>query len=80
MGDTSIEALRAYYAQLRLMTSSARLAQARRLSQRKRSVAEAGVRRRHPDYDDEQVRLAVSRLVLGKELFEAVYSGCTIEP
>ncbi len=32
-----------------------------------------GVRKRHPDYDDRQVRLAVIRLMLPEELFLKAY-------
>jgi hypothetical protein len=34
-----------------------------------RSVAEDGVRRRHPEYTERQVQLAVIRLRYGEELF-----------
>lgn len=33
----------------------------------------AGIRKRHPEYDDDQVRLASIRLWLGPELFRDPY-------
>jgi len=36
-------------------------------------LAAAGVRRRHPEYTDEQVRLALIRMRLGERLFHEVY-------
>lgn len=46
-----------------------------RLSRMARSIAEAGVRHRHPDYDDGQVQRAVARLVLGDDLVRRVWPG-----
>lgn len=34
-----------------------------------------GIRRRHPEYDHERVRLAFLRLWLGPDLFRAAYAG-----
>lgn len=45
-----------------------------------RRVTEAGVRHRHPDYDDDMVRLALIRLWLGPELFRRVHPAVEIEP
>jgi hypothetical protein len=38
-----------------------------------RRLAMAGIRARHPGYDEEQVRLAYARLVLGDALVRAVW-------
>ena len=40
----------------------------------------AGVRRRHPDYDDRRVRLAAIKLAIGADLFKLVYPGEDVEP
>jgi hypothetical protein len=40
----------------------------------------ADVRSRHPDYTDQQVRMAVLYLQQGKEIFQMVYPGIEIEP
>lgn len=38
-----------------------------------RRLAMAGIRARHPEYDEEQVRLAYARLVHGDALVQAVW-------
>jgi hypothetical protein len=38
-----------------------------------RHAAVSGIRARHPEYDDEQVRLAYVRLVLGQEVAQAMW-------
>ncbi len=43
-------------------------------------LTEAGVRHRHPDYDDDMVRLALLRLWLGLELFRRVHPTVEIDP
>ena len=45
-----------------------------------RSISEAGVRRRHPDYDERRVRLAAIKLAIGADLFERAYPGEDVEP
>ena len=45
-----------------------------------RRVTEAGVRHRHPDYDDDMVRLALIRLWIGAELFRRVHPAVEIDP
>lgn len=44
-----------------------------------RLTVEAGVRMRHPDYDDRQVKLAVIRLTAGDEVFRKLLPGVEIE-
>jgi hypothetical protein len=39
-----------------------------RLSEMARQTAEAGIRQRHPEYDDRQVLLARARLLHGDDL------------
>jgi hypothetical protein len=45
-----------------------------------RRISEAGVRHRHPDYDDRRVRLAATKLAIGADLFRLVYPGEDVEP
>ena len=40
-----------------------------------RQTALQGIRRRHPDYDDEQARRALLRLLYGDALTAAAYPG-----
>ncbi len=78
--DTTPEALHAYYGVIWRMTPEERLSVGLRLGRRMRALSEAAVRMRLPDYNDKQVRLAVIRLRLGRELFERAYPGIEIKP
>jgi hypothetical protein len=53
--------------------ASARLAIMFRLTDTVRRLALAGIRARHPEYNEEQVRRAHHRLVLGDELMHIVW-------
>ncbi len=74
--DTSAEAAAVQIEAYRRMTSAARLHAALELTELSRALLAAGVRRRHPEYDDEQLRLATIRLWLGDELYRQAYAGC----
>jgi hypothetical protein len=50
------------------------------LSKNLRAITEAGVRHRHPDYDDRRVRLAAFKLAIGSELFSQAFPSENIEP
>lgn len=80
INDTSPEAFRQSTEALRRMSRPQRLQMAFEFSDWLRTVTEAGVRRRHPDYDEEQVRRAVMRLWLGEEHFPKVFPNETISP
>ena len=66
--DTSADAHRAQTAIYRQLGGRERLAVAFRLTAATRAMSLTGVRQRHPDYSDEQVRLAFARLRLGDDL------------
>ena len=55
------------------MGGAARVAVMFRLSESARRWSMAGIRRRHPDYDDFQVRLALARMILGDDLVRRVW-------
>lgn len=57
----------------RRMGGAARVAIAYQLTETVRRLAWAGIRSRHPDYDDDQVRRAWARLTLGDDLVRAVW-------
>ncbi len=76
--DTTPEAARVQLEIFRRMPPSQRLEQALALSETVRRVAASGVRHRHPEYTEEQVRLAVIRLTLGDELFGKAFPGVEI--
>ena len=46
-----------------------------RLSEMARRTTEAGIRRRHPEYDDGQVMPALARLLHGDDLVRRVWPG-----
>lgn len=71
--DTTDEAARVQLAVFRRMSPEERWALAFQMTADLRRRLADGVRQRHPDYDERQIRLAVIRLTLGEELFRAVY-------
>ena len=71
--DTSVDADRAQIEAYRRMGGSGRLLAAFHLIELARQAAVSGIRARHPEYDDEQVRLAYARLVLGDEITRAAW-------
>lgn len=71
--DTTIDAERMQIDVLRRMTPEQRLKSAIQLSHMSRSLLAEGVRKRHPDYDEQQVKVAVFRLLLPLDLFNAAY-------
>ena len=78
--DTSKSAALAQVEAWRSMGGQRRLRQAWILSESVRRVAASGIRQRHPNYSEEQVRLAVVRLTLGLELFHCCFPLVEIEP
>ena len=77
--DTLPEAAQVQLAAYRRMAPARRLELAMGMSDALREIAMAGVRSRHPEYSDEQVRLAYMRLTLGKEQFSKIRPGVDIE-
>lgn len=70
--DTSPEAFEVQLDGLRRMTSRERIAKMCGLSRRVRNMAFAAIRRRHPDLDEEGVRLLFIELTYGKPLADEV--------
>jgi len=73
--DTTPEAHDAQIEAYRRMGGKGRVAVMFRLNDFARKTTMAGIRSRHPEYDDEQVRLALARLTLGDELVREVWPG-----
>ncbi|MBI4548451.1 MAG: hypothetical protein HY707_10745 [Ignavibacteriae bacterium] len=71
--DTSPEAERVQIEIFRAMSLEQRLHISFELNQTCQNLASVGVRLRHPDYDDEKIRLAVIRMEIGDELFLKAY-------
>jgi hypothetical protein len=78
--DTRPEAAAVLFEIYRRMPPLRRFELALEMGEMARSLSDAGVRSRHPDYSDEQVRLAVIRLSLGDDLFREVYPGVDVQP
>jgi hypothetical protein len=71
--DTTADAYRAQIEAYRRMGGSGRAAVAFRLNDLARQTAMAGIRARHPDHDDERLRLAYARLALGDDVTRRVW-------
>ena len=71
--DTSAAAHRVQREVYMKMGGAGRLAIVFQLNETIRNLAMAGIRRRHPDYTNEEVRLAWARLTLGDDLCRAVW-------
>jgi hypothetical protein len=78
--DTSPEAARVQVEIFRRMDASRRFELACEMSDTIRKVSADGVRSRHPDYTEEQVRLAVARITLGEDLFHRAFPGVDVRP
>ena len=57
-----------------------RAALAATMSEDVREISRGGIRRRHPEYSEQEVELALRRLLWGSELFAAIYPGRSAEP
>lgn len=66
--DTSDDADAAQIEAYRRMGDAGRLEVMFRLTRMARSAAEAGIRKRHPEYDETRVLAALARLLYGDEL------------
>lgn len=71
--DTTTEAVRKQFEILRRMGPEARLKTAFELSDNLRSIVEAGIRGRHPHYDEQRIKQEVLRLMIGDALFKRIY-------
>jgi hypothetical protein len=57
----------------RRMTPARRCELAVRMSTSARAITLAGIRSRHPEYDEHQARLALFRVLVGDELFRRAW-------
>jgi hypothetical protein len=71
--DTSSDSHEAQLRAYRQLGPSGRARVAARLSADTRELARAGIRSRHPEYRDEEVEIALRRLLLGDELFHRAW-------
>jgi len=73
MRDTVRDAEKKQIEILRRMGPEGRLRAAMELTRTSRKLLLEGVHKRHPDYDERQIRLEIIRLTLPEELFRAAY-------
>jgi hypothetical protein len=78
--DTTLEAMRAQIKVHDRLGFDGRLRMVVELSENVRRIAAAEIRRRHPEYTDDEVRLAEIRLRLGEKLFREAYPGVDVQP
>lgn len=71
--DTSEEAFQAQMAVWERLGPEGRVALAGRISLSARQLARDGIRQRHPDYSDEQIRRALMRLLYGDEIVQKMW-------
>lgn len=71
--DTTPEAAAFQQALYRAMTGEQRVALAVKMSEMAREITRDGIRHRHPEYSDEQVKLALFRILVGDELFRKAW-------
>lgn len=70
--DTTVEAWEVQLEILRRMSGPDRVAMAFDMTDAARALTEAGIRHRHPDWDEGQVKDALMELLLGPGLANAV--------
>jgi hypothetical protein len=73
--DTAIDALRKQFEILERIGIEGRAEMTFQLSDNLRQIIEDGVRLRHPEYSDSQVRQEVLRITLGDELYRKAYEN-----
>ena len=71
--DTSAEAYAVQIEVFRRMGPVKRLERALEMSDEARRITADGIRSRHPEYSEPEVRHALFRLTLGDELFQAAW-------
>ncbi len=71
--DTTSQAENVQVEVFRRMKPEMRLQVAIDLAQTSRKLVEEGVYRRHPDYGEDQIRLAAISLILEEDLFLSAY-------
>lgn len=63
---------------LQKMDVNARAAMTFELSDNLRSILEAGIHHRHPDYCDDDIKISVLSLTVDKNLFNQAFPDCRI--
>ena len=67
--DTTLEAARKEFEILRRLGPEVRARMAIEMSDGLRRLVEAGIRQRHPDFNQKRIKLEVLRLMIGDKLY-----------
>jgi hypothetical protein len=78
--DTSPDAFWVQCRVLRRLGSRNRSRQMLELIETVNKTAASGIRSRHPNYSDEEVRMALIRMRLGDHLFVKAFPGVDVRP
>jgi len=70
--DTTVEMAKKEYDILRGLEPEGRAKMAFEMSDGLRRIVEDGVRHRHPDWDETQIKLDVLRLMIGNKLYRQI--------
>lgn len=77
--DTTIDAAIKQFEILRRLDTRERAEMTFQLSDNLHRIVEAGVRQRHPDYDEQTVKLAVLRLTIDERLFRQAFGDVEVQ-
>ncbi|MBP7051533.1 MAG: hypothetical protein KBE65_11005 [Phycisphaerae bacterium] len=80
LDDTTPEAMAVQLQVLRRIGPTGRLAMTFELSDNLRSLVAAGIRYRHPQWDDRTIERETIRLMIGDALFRRVYGNGLTAP
>ena len=80
LSDTHPEARKVQIEALRRLGPEGRAKAMFALNRFTRECTKAGIRMRHPGYTEEQVEMALRRIMLGDQLFRKVYPDVEVEP
>ena len=78
--DTTLEAARMQFAIFRKMRPADRARLAIELSEMIRATLEESIRHGHPEYTDQEIKLAASRIIVGEASIRKAYSGVEVKP
>ncbi|CAN5767618.1 hypothetical protein BH11MYX3_BH11MYX3_06810 [soil metagenome] len=78
MSDTTPEAAEVQRRILRGMTAARKVELLSEMCEDSRTIAIAGIRTRHPDYDDQHARWALWRMLYGDQLFRRAWPSAPL--
>jgi len=78
--DTTPDAERVYWEIMQRLSGARKLEMAMEMSENMRRIALAGIRQRHPEYNEDEVRRALLLVLQGREIYRQVYPNRDIQP